>query len=79
MCFVTSCGDLSTIKINCQYQISLVRQLARLFFDPVVQSPPLVNDDDRRERAFAFGHVSDGLDRVAVALEADIFRGRSRS
>ena len=41
----------------------------------LVHASPLMNDDDRWERAFAFGRVSNRLDGFAVAFEGDIFGG----
>ena len=75
MSLVASGRDLATIKVNRQRKVALVGELARLFFDPIVQSPPFMDHDDRGKRPFAFGRVEDGFNRVAITLKGDVFGG----
>src|SRR6266496_1802395 len=54
MGLIRSGGYFSAIEIDRESHITLVGQLRRLLFHPSVQPPPLMNNDERRKRSFAF-------------------------
>ena len=68
------CGrDLSTIQIDGQRRITLVRQLRCLLFDPVVEPPPFVDHDNSGERPLACRRVKHRLDGFIATLIGDAF------
>src|SRR5581483_9917804 len=61
------------IQINRERDVALVSQLRRLFLHPIIQAPPLMNDDESRERPLArwrVQHAGDGF--VAALYETDL-------
>ena len=68
---VGSGRDLAAIEIDGERDIALISELRRLVLHPVVQSPPFVNDDQRRERAFACGRVKNSLHSFVAAFVGD--------
>src|SRR5208282_272645 len=61
-------GDLAAIQIDRQRDVSLAGKLLGLLLHPVVQSPPLVNHDQRRKRPFAGGSVQNSTDGLVTRL-----------
>src|ERR1700733_12963138 len=66
-------GDLAAIEINRKRFIALVGEFGGLVFHPVVQSPPFVDDDQRRKRALAGRSVEHALHGFVAAFVGDGF------
>ena len=66
-------GNFAPIEIDSERDIALVGKFRCLLLDPIVQSPPFVNHDDRGEWAFALGSVENSLHGFVATLVRDGF------
>src|SRR5208283_1870610 len=65
---VRSSCYFAAVEVDGECDISLVSQLRGLFLYPVVESPVLVDHDQRGERAFALRRVQQSVHRLGAAL-----------
>src|SRR6266404_5882817 len=70
-----SSSDFAAIKIEGQRGIALIGEFRGLLFDPIVESPELVDHDDTGERSYAFGSVEDCFYCVVATLVGNVFGG----
>jgi len=61
-------GDLAAIQIDRQRDVALAGELFGLLLHPVVQSPPLVDHDERWKRPFAGRSVENSVDGVVAGF-----------
>src|SRR4029077_9469494 len=70
---VWSCRHLSAIEVDSERDISLRRELLRVFLHLVIESPPFVNHHDRRMLAAAFRKRQKSTDSFVATLIAHGF------
>src|SRR5579862_2134264 len=68
---VRSGGDLAPIEVDGQGFITLIGELRSLLLNPVVQSPPFMDDDQGWKRTVAGRGVENGLDSLLAAFVGD--------
>lgn len=68
-------GDFAAIEIDGEGDVALVGEMLRLLLDPVIETPPLVNDDEARVGPVTGGQVEEAVDGFIAAGERDILPG----
>ena len=65
-------GHFPTIEIDGQSRVALIRQFGGLLLDPVIKSPPFMDDYEPRKGTFARGYVKHALHRFIPALVRNV-------